>query len=81
MVLPPQRQRGIGLSILIVVVAGLLGGGGYVAFRYFHSSPTGIGVTKIGNEPIGISDGSFAFDTTLPDGSLKIPGCTDVQTE
>ncbi|GCE11303.1 protein kinase domain-containing protein [Tengunoibacter tsumagoiensis] len=32
---------------------------------------TGLGITRLQGEPIGISDGSFAFDTTLPDGSLK----------
>ncbi len=73
-VLPRQRQLRPGVSILIVVLLlALLGGGGYLTFQHFHSSsPTGIGVTTIGTEPIGISDGSFAFDTTLPDGSLKI---------
>ncbi|GAC1463453.1 MAG: hypothetical protein NVS2B12_24090 [Ktedonobacteraceae bacterium] len=30
-----------------------------------------ISVSKIGNEYIGISDGTFAFDTTLADGDLK----------
>jgi serine/threonine protein kinase/ABC-type branched-subunit amino acid transport system substrate-binding protein len=30
-----------------------------------------ISVNKMGNEYIGISDGSFAFDTTLQDGALK----------
>lgn len=35
-----------------------------------HTS-TGIGITMINNEPIGISDGTVAFDTTLADGALK----------
>ena len=65
---PPRRWWLIVLSTLTAVVVCV---GGYAAFWYFHSSPTGIGVTEIGNEPIGISDSSFAFDTTLPDGPLK----------
>ncbi len=69
----PQRRRRTGLFILIVLVLLiLLGGGGYFTFLHFHSSSaSGIGVTQIGNESIGISDGSFAFDTTLADGTLK----------
>ncbi|HEY4036168.1 MAG TPA: ABC transporter substrate-binding protein [Ktedonobacteraceae bacterium] len=59
------------MVILILIVVMLLSSGGYTAFLYFHSSPTSIGVTQIGNESIGISDGSYAFDTTLADGSLK----------
>ncbi|HEY4033836.1 MAG TPA: bifunctional serine/threonine-protein kinase/ABC transporter substrate-binding protein [Ktedonobacteraceae bacterium] len=71
--LPPQRRRRTGLAIVIVIVLLLfLSGGGYFTFMHFRSSsPAGIGVTEIGNEPIGISDGSFAFDTTLADGTLK----------
>src|SRR5260370_32037189 len=65
---PPRRWWLIVLSTLTAVVVCV---GGYAAFWYFHSSPTGIGVTEIGNEPIGISDSSFAFDTTLPAGPLK----------
>ncbi len=33
--------------------------------------PGGIGVTKMGNESIGISDGSFTFDTGRSDGQYK----------
>lgn len=70
--LPPQRRRRTGLAIILVVLLLLLVGGGYLTFIHFRSSsPAGIGVTEIGNEPIGISDGSFAFDTMLADGSLK----------
>ncbi len=68
---PPRRWTGLAIVALIVLLL-LLGGGGYLIFLHVrNSSPAGIGVTEIGNEPIGISDGSFAFDTTLPDGSLK----------
>ncbi len=34
-------------------------------------SANGLGVTQIGGEPIGISDGSVAFDTSRADGDLK----------
>ena len=69
--LPPRRWTRLAIVALIVLLL-LLGGGGYLTFLHIRSSsPAGIGVTEIRNEPIGISDGSFAFDTTLPDGSLK----------
>ncbi len=35
------------------------------------STSSAISVSKVGNEYIGISDGTFAFDTTLKDGALK----------
>ncbi len=35
------------------------------------STGNGIGVTKVGNDVIGVSDGSFAFDTARADGTLK----------
>jgi eukaryotic-like serine/threonine-protein kinase len=53
--------------------AGIPGTGG----SNVTSTPTagvqanGIGVTKVGNEYIGISDGTFAFDTSRKDGDLK----------
>ena len=73
MLLPPQRRRRTGLTIgILLLILLLLGGGGWFAFLHFHTLlAPGIGVTEIGKEPIGISDGSFAFDTTLADGSLK----------
>jgi serine/threonine protein kinase/ABC-type branched-subunit amino acid transport system substrate-binding protein len=47
-------------------------GGTVVAATPTASIPaSGIGVTKVGNEYIGISDGSFAFDTSHVDGKLK----------
>ena len=45
----------------------------------FSSPHSAIGVTRVGNEYIGISDGSFAFDTTLPDGSLKSQAALSLQ--
>ncbi|HZO74667.1 MAG TPA: ABC transporter substrate-binding protein [Ktedonobacteraceae bacterium] len=35
------------------------------------SSSNGIGVTTVGNQIIGVSDGSYTFDTNRADGSLK----------
>jgi serine/threonine protein kinase len=35
------------------------------------ATTNGIGVTTVNGESIGISDGSYAFDTNRPDGSLK----------
>lgn len=71
--LPPQRRRRTGLAIVILLILLLLlGGGGYLTLMHLRSSSSpGIGVIEIGNEPIGISDGSFVFDTALADGSLK----------
>ena len=73
MLLPPQRRRRTGLIIgILLLILLILGSGAYCAFFRSHtSSAPGIGVTEIGKEPIGISDGSFVFDTTLADGSLK----------
>ena len=72
--LPPQQRRRTGLFIMmLLLLLILLGGGGYLTFLHFRNSSTaGIGVTQIGHESIGISDGSFAFDTTLADGSLNL---------
>lgn len=39
----------------------------------------GIGVVQMNGEPIGISDGSVALDTGLPDASLKQQAATDLQ--
>ncbi len=82
----PQQKRPRTLYILIAAILALLVIlGGVFVFRPFLSSsrttssststPTvsssPISVTKFGNEYIGISDGTFAFDTTLKDGALK----------
>lgn len=81
---PTQKRRRnplliLGLILLLVV---LLGGGVFTALRLKGSgvgsgtptinNATGIGVAKASDsEEIGISDGTFAFDTSRPDGSLK----------
>jgi serine/threonine protein kinase/ABC-type branched-subunit amino acid transport system substrate-binding protein len=74
--LPSQGQRRrprlmyIALAVLLLLI--LLGAGGFAAFVYVHNNMhNGIGVTKVGNEYIGISDGTFVFDSTLPDAQLK----------
>jgi serine/threonine protein kinase/ABC-type branched-subunit amino acid transport system substrate-binding protein len=49
--------------------AGTSAGG---AHKNAGGTPTGIGVTNIHGENIGVSDGSFAFDTNRSDGNLKL---------
>jgi serine/threonine protein kinase len=71
----PQSRRRVGLPVvLLLVIVALLSGGTFAAFTYFRtrSTNTDVYVTKVGNEYIGISDGSFAFDTSNRiDGQLK----------
>ncbi len=67
----PRRRTGL-VIILIALVLLLLGSGIAVAFIFlFPSHANPIRITKIGNESIGMSDGSFIFDNTRTDGSLK----------
>lgn len=81
---PPKRQRRAVWYILSgVLLLAIILGGAFTAFRYLHNTPvggnpsvsgkqnSGIGVSKVGNENIGISDGTFAFDSDRPDGALK----------
>jgi Serine/threonine protein kinase len=42
---------------------------------------TGIGVTMVNSEPIGISDGTIAFDTSLVDGNDKIQAAQDLKSD
>jgi serine/threonine protein kinase/ABC-type branched-subunit amino acid transport system substrate-binding protein len=50
----------------------ILGGGPVVTATSTPSLPNGIGVTRAPDgEYIGISNGTFAFDTNRPDGNLK----------
>lgn len=66
--------------LLIMVVLAL--GSAFASFFYFHnrSANNGISVTKVGNEYIGISDGSFAFDTSNRiDGLLKMQAAQSFQ--
>lgn len=42
---------------------------------------TGIGITMVNGEPIGISDGSIAFDTSLIDGNDKIQAAQALKSD
>ena len=44
----------------------------------FTPPTSGIGVTTVGSDTIGISDGSSAFDTSRPDGTFKTQAAADV---
>ncbi|MBE3559726.1 MAG: protein kinase [Ktedonobacteraceae bacterium] len=84
---PTQRKQRATLRIVVVLLVILLLIGGTVANLVLklplpwnsgagqsQATPipqNGLGITMIGNEPIGISDGSFAFDTGRPGGALK----------
>lgn len=80
--LPPQRPRGnrrgkvlVFVLVFVLIVAGL--SSALLFLRNMHTTTTttpktGIGVTKAPNgQYIGISDGTFAFDTDRADGNLK----------
>jgi len=80
---PSGSHRGRN-TLLVLLAILLIVGVAYAAFTRFlrpgagvTSTPTpvvlhGIGVTKAADgEYIGISDGTFAFDTNRPDGNLK----------
>ncbi len=70
-----QRRRfpKLALILILVMLIVLAGSGAFFFIRQeASSSASGIGVTQMSNnEYIGISDGTFAFDTTLDSGSLK----------
>jgi serine/threonine protein kinase/ABC-type branched-subunit amino acid transport system substrate-binding protein len=72
---PPARssRRRTGLVIaLIALVLLLLGSVVAVALVFLIPSRTNpVHITKIGNESIGISDGSFVFDNTRAGGPFK----------
>ncbi|GAC1359177.1 MAG: hypothetical protein NVSMB38_42700 [Ktedonobacteraceae bacterium] len=81
---PRKRRTGLYISLLLLLLL-LIAGSTLAAFYLLphgqtsngKSTPTatnssnGIGVTKLGNDEIGVSDGSFIFDTARPDGTLK----------
>ena len=79
---PVQRQRrGCTVFLLfILAVLVLVGVSAYALYSFYPrgnasstSTPVGIGITIAPDgEQIGISDGTYAFDTNRSDGSLKI---------
>src|SRR5947209_20339705 len=79
----PSRRRNVWLLLLLLLIIMALGvGSAFAAFVYLHSGSknNGIYVTKVGNEYIGISDGSFAFDTSNRiDGALKTQAAQSFQ--
>jgi serine/threonine protein kinase/ABC-type branched-subunit amino acid transport system substrate-binding protein len=81
----PQRRRNrVGWIVLsVLLLLGLIGSAFFAFLQHSGSKPTAtasptagavkaIGVTNIGNEAIGISDGTYIFDTGGADASLKL---------
>ncbi|HLZ63421.1 MAG TPA: bifunctional serine/threonine-protein kinase/ABC transporter substrate-binding protein [Ktedonosporobacter sp.] len=83
---PARRTSPWLIALIVILLLLLVSGGGFAVANALHTSSlfkgsatvttggvtgNGIGVTKVGNENIGISDGTFAFDTQRLDGSLK----------
>ncbi|GAC1455871.1 MAG: hypothetical protein PVS3B3_15740 [Ktedonobacteraceae bacterium] len=81
-----QHKRRTGLYIVLgILLLLLIAGSTFAAFSFLphgqttngNSTPTvtfngnPIGVTKIGNDVIGISDGTYVFDTARSDAMLK----------
>lgn len=63
-----RRNRSLYLLLLLLLLVLLIGGSLFTYLRGgLGGSNNGIGVTKVGNEYIGISDGSFVFDTGAAD--------------
>ncbi|GER88335.1 hypothetical protein KDW_24970 [Dictyobacter vulcani] len=71
---PPKKRRTGLIFLILLLVFLLIGAGLFATYSYLGANKTadnGIGVTMMNGEPIGISDGTVAIDTTLADGSLK----------
>ena len=77
----------LALVLLLMGIVLLVGAAGIVGFRYYvtatggnpstSSNSSAIGVSKVPDgEYIGISDGTYAFDTDRADGQLKSQGAT-----
>lgn len=92
--MPPQptpRQSHTGRNVLLILLLLLLlGGGAFTAFSLLQrngnngtgGSTNGIGASKTKTgEYIGVSDGTFAFDTSRPDGSLKQQAATALKAD
>ncbi|EFH90433.1 protein kinase domain-containing protein [Ktedonobacter racemifer] len=74
---PRRRQPWWLFLLLLLLVCLLIGGGvffyqGLLQGKHTTTEPNkaGMGVTQIGNELIGVSDGSYSFDTGRANGSL-----------
>ena len=82
----PRRHTGRNAVLLLMVALALFGAVyGAVIWRGSMQGSTvsanGIGVTKAADgETIGISNGTFAFDITRPDGSLKQQAATALKS-
>lgn len=74
---PSRRHTGRNILLLCVIALVLVGvASGAILWNKSMNSSTvganGIGITKASDgEMIGVSNGSFAFDVTRPDGALK----------
>lgn len=86
---PRKRRGGLYVVLVVLILLVLIGGGFFVVQRFVNPgttgvASTGIGVTKVGSDYVGISDGTYAFDTTNADGSLKqqaAKALTDLQAK
>jgi serine/threonine protein kinase len=81
-VMTPRRRTGFVVAVIALVL--LLLGSGVAAALFFLSRSSStttnpIRVTKIGSESIGLSDGSFTFDTARIDGSYKVQAAQVLQ--
>jgi eukaryotic-like serine/threonine-protein kinase len=86
---PRRRMNNIGRSVLMIALIILIAAVTYSLspiWGLLKKPPSatfsnGIGVTSVaGGEIIGISDGSFVFDTNRPDGSLKLQAADEFRT-
>ncbi|GHO54038.1 protein kinase domain-containing protein [Ktedonobacter robiniae] len=76
--LQPRRRQPWWLFLLLLLLVCLLIGGGVFFYQGLlqgkhttkEPNKAGLGVTQIGNELIGVSDGSYSFDTGRANGSL-----------
>ncbi|WP_338254890.1 bifunctional serine/threonine-protein kinase/ABC transporter substrate-binding protein [Dictyobacter halimunensis] len=70
---PRKKRRGGLIALIVVLLLVLIAGGIFGGYSLLTASKGSapISVTMIKGEPIGISDGTAAIDTTLEDGSLK----------
>jgi serine/threonine protein kinase len=89
---PRRRTRPIWLILLVLLIIGLVSSA-FFAFKARNNntktmaaaSPTvssvtkAIGVTTVGGETIGVSDGTYVFDTSGADASLKLQAAQNLR--